>query len=137
MAAQVSVASEEEGIPQGLFPRTRRTLVSVDGVDTEVIAQLFEDCIFVAVSQLGKLGTVITVPAERANDGSRRYEPRVLLGRRDDPLLLLYARQIAEQVSKEAVEDRTLMVTIALSTEGRAPAIFQAVINAVIELRVW
>lgn len=140
MAAHVAVDGlrTSSDIAEGaVFPRTRRKTVSVDGIDTEVVTQLFEDCVFVMVTQLGKLGTIISVPPERANDGSHRFEPRVLLGRRDDPLLLLYARQIAEQVSKEAVEDRTVMAAIALKPDGRAPAIFQAVINAVLELRVW
>jgi hypothetical protein len=36
--------------------------------------------------------------AEEVSEGKKSYDVKVLMGRRDDPLLVLYARQLIEHV---------------------------------------
>ena len=40
----------------------------------------------------------LLVSIEDAGMGGKSYDVTVLLGRRDDPLLVVYARQLAEQM---------------------------------------
>ncbi|CAM9494949.1 unnamed protein product [Choristocarpus tenellus] len=56
-----------------------------------------------------------------------------LLGKRDDPLLTLYARQLLEQMKS----DKPLLLAICLKDEGRDSGTFQAVINEVLRLGGW
>eukprot|EP00904_Undaria_pinnatifida_P011985 jgi/Undpi1/7917/HiC_scaffold_24.g10389.m1 len=65
--------------------------------------------------------------------GGRRYSVQVLLGKRDDPLLSLYARQLLEQMKS----DKPLLLAICLKEEGRDTGTFQEVINRVLSLGGW
>ena len=74
---------------------------------------------------------------------------RVLLGRRDDALLAVYARQLIERIDARGASaaptgaggageaGRPLLLALALSDDGRDSSTFQAVVNLVLELRVW
>ena len=67
--------------------------------------------------------------------GRRRFDVSVLVGRRDDALLVLYARQLIEQISKTS--EKPLLLAISLSPEGRESSTFQAIVNVVLKLRCW
>ena len=74
---------------------------------------------------------------------------RVLLGRRDDALLAVYARQLIERIDARGASaaptgaggageaGHPLLLALALSDDGRDSSTFQAVVNLVLELRVW
>jgi proteasome assembly chaperone 3 len=53
------------------------------------------------------------------------FDVNVLLGRRDDPLLLIYARQLVEAISKSS--SRPLLLSISL--RERDPATFEKVME--------
>ena len=63
------------------------------------------------------------------------FDIQTLLGRRDDPVLHVYARQLIERIS--ASSEKPLLLAIALKEDGRGPAFFQDIVNKVIELRTW
>uniref|UniRef100_A0A7S1TQ84 Proteasome assembly chaperone 3 n=1 Tax=Phaeomonas parva TaxID=124430 RepID=A0A7S1TQ84_9STRA len=120
-----------------VMPQTRRKVVDIGGIETEIVVQGFQDAIFVVITQLKKLGTLIMTHIERGRTGKCLFDARVLLGKRDDPLLVLYARQIAEQISTRTTYDRNVVLSIALKEDGRGPAAFQETINHVLDLPVW
>ena len=68
--------------------------------------------------------------------GEKRYDISTLVGRRDDPLLTLYARQLIEQIARTGC-DKPLLLAISLKDEGRESSTFQAIINIVVKLRCW
>lgn len=57
------------------------------------------------------------------------------MGKRDDPLLHIYARQIVERMS--ATTDKPLLLSISLRPEGRSAELFQAVLNKLYEVNTW
>mmetsp|Transcript_3352 Transcript_3352/g.13393 ORF Transcript_3352/g.13393 Transcript_3352/m.13393 type:complete len:127 (-) Transcript_3352:756-1136(-) len=120
-----------------VVPKTRRNVVTVGEIPTEIVVQGFEDTIFVVITQMKKLGSMILSVPERVGTDSCLFESQVLFGRRDDPLLVLYARQLAEEISKQTTFDRKLLVCIALRDEGRTPQAFQEIINEVLSLSIW
>ena len=70
------------------LPVTQQRAALINGTHTEVVVSSFADRVVVVVSQLGKPGTLLNATAEESAEfGGRRYEVKVLLGRRDDPLL--------------------------------------------------
>jgi proteasome assembly chaperone 3 len=52
-----------------------------------------------------------------SGNGDKRYDVRVIFGRRDDPLLLVYARQLIEQISMAS--DLPLLLSISLTVRDR------------------
>ena len=73
--------------------------------------------------------------AETGQEGGKYYVMNTLLGRRDDPLLNVYARQIIENIS--AVSDLPLLLCICLDEKGRSTKIFQDVLNQLYSVRTW
>jgi hypothetical protein len=60
-------ASSSQASPQAPIP-TRRTTVMIDDVETQVVAQAFEDRVLVIVTQVGKVGQLVR-PLRRTGTG--------------------------------------------------------------------
>ena len=69
------------------------------------------------------------------SDSRKLYHCQVLFGRRDDPLLVLYARQIIEKIS--LVSEKPLLLAIALKESGRDTTTFQTIINELFQIATW
>jgi hypothetical protein len=59
----------------------------------------------------------------------------VVQGKRDDPLLTVYARQLVEKIA--TISSKPLLLSIALSNESRGPEHFQQILNKVLEIGTW
>jgi len=114
--------------PPHAFPHTSK-------VRTEVIVQSFADRHVVVVTQLRKLGTIMTAEAVDGLEGRRSYEIHTLLGRRDDALLDVYARQLIEKIALTSA--KPLLLTIALTEDGRGVDVFNDVLNTVLQIATW
>ena len=85
-------------------PRSLPTMISktcdINGFDTVLLVQLFSDRIWLSVSQYGgKIGTLLQCSIDESIiDGSTTFEISTLLGKRDDTLLEVYIRQLAERI---------------------------------------
>jgi proteasome assembly chaperone 3 len=88
--------------------------------------------VFISVTQIEKFGTFLRAYFEDVADSSKIYHIETILGRRDDPLLTIYARQIIERLAK--VSRKQLLLSISLREEGRSPQIFQAVIDQLFDV---
>lgn len=71
--------------------------MAINGIHTDVVVQAFTDRIFVTITQLNKIGSLLYATSEDDSSGGKSFDVQVLMGRRDDPLLVLYARQLIEQ----------------------------------------
>ncbi|CAM9149736.1 unnamed protein product [Ascophyllum nodosum] len=120
-------------------PRARQNAWVMNGVRTEVVVIPYVDRTFVIVTQMKKLGNLLLATSDGSGGGlaegsrGRRYRVQVLLGKRDDPLLSLYARQLLEQMKS----DKPLLLAVCLKEEGRDTGTFQEVINQVMSLGGW
>jgi proteasome assembly chaperone 3 len=118
------------------IPLVKQVEISLEGVDTHVSVQSFADTNVVLVSQLGRLGTIKHAEVIEGPEGRRTYEVRTLMGKRDDPLLDVYARQIVEKITEATSSTKPLLLTVALKKEGRSAAIFESVVNKILEMCV-
>ena len=110
--------------------------MSADGrVCTEIICTSFNDRHFVVISQMKKMGTLINAWTEKKADGGKSFDMVTVLGRRDDPLLNVYARQLIEKIS--LASDLPLLLAIALVPEGRDVETFQCVLNTIANKNSW
>ncbi|VVC33391.1 Proteasome assembly chaperone 3 [Cinara cedri] len=62
----------------------KNTAALLDGVNTEFIVSIFEDTIFIVITQNSKLGTLYLFKPECSKD--QEYDLQVLFGREDDNL---------------------------------------------------
>jgi len=106
---------------------SRSTEVKVD-----VITQIFADRVVVVVSQTRKLGTMVSAECSTSPEGHKTFEIKTLLGKREDSLLDVYARQIIERIASTST--KPLLLCIALKEEGRDVKIFEGTLNKIIEL---
>eukprot|EP00244_Chara_vulgaris_P003311 TRINITY_DN15964_c0_g2_i4.p1 TRINITY_DN15964_c0_g2~~TRINITY_DN15964_c0_g2_i4.p1 ORF type:complete len:118 (+),score=20.06 TRINITY_DN15964_c0_g2_i4:129-482(+) len=84
----------------GQFPVvTKRAVGVIEGQETTVLLSGYEDRIMVMVSQIGKLGTILFAKQEEIYDGPKAFQVDTILGKRDEPLLTVCARQLIEKMS--------------------------------------
>ena len=72
--------------------------------------------------------------AKVGHDGELSFSLDVLLGKRDEPLLLIYARQVLERM-RAAGNAKPLLLAISLKDDS--PECFRAVMEMVVSARVW
>jgi proteasome assembly chaperone 3 len=114
-----------------LPPKEKKIEVELDGIKTEILCSSFSNRIVVFITQINKVGTVITAWSEPKSDGGKIYQTSVMLGKRDDPLLTIYARQLIEKISINS--SKPLLLGISLKEEGRSKDQFQFIINSALE----
>lgn len=89
---------EQLGAPMGKKVAPAQVLAAlICGQHTDFVISLYSDNAFVAITQVGKLGTVIQVREEGTLESSS-YSQQVLLGQRESNLITTYAAQIARFV---------------------------------------
>jgi len=120
-----------------LFPASKSAKVSsANGVTTSITCSSYEDRHFIVITQTGKFGSLLTAWAEDRIDGlSKTYESHVLIGKRDDELLNVFAKQIMQHIAARST--KPLLLSIALDEAGRDSATFKSIIDAVIANAVW
>eukprot|EP00128_Syssomonas_multiformis_P015220 Colp12_sorted_trinity150504_noHs@30006 len=81
---------------------TKQFVKTINGVDTEFVLNAFQDRIFILVTQCNKMGTLLSAAKDMNMEvGSEpTYTIRVLLGKRDDSFIEVFARQIVEAMTK-------------------------------------
>ena len=132
------------------FPTTVQQSCLVNDIQTDLVVQIFSDRTLILISQLnGKIGTYITTTVEQSIiDNSTTFNITSLLGRRDDPLMEIYARQLAERIhklhngsSRDVMDGMTLppiLLGIALSKESKAREkdVFHTILDLVLQMYV-
>ena len=108
---------------------------------TSITTHSFSDRILVTVGQSSpllppKIGTlVLTTFSQSTNNNQKSFDSQILLGRRDDPLLEIYGRQLLEKFSTTDTKGRKeLLLGINLREDNRDSETFQEVCNNVLEM---
>lgn len=113
-----------------------QTDVSVGESTITIICSTYADRHFVVITQMDKIGTLISGRPVVGIDGAVHYEVNTLFGKRDDQLLHVYCRQIIEQIHKSG-SSMPVLLAISLREEGRGVECFQAVLNSIREISTW
>lgn len=132
------ITSAETDGKSGFPLQNHASFMNSVGIKTDIICTSYADYHMVVITQLRKFGTVIHAWVDRHSDLSgSTYEMSVLLGKREDTLLMVYARQIIQRISRYS--DKPLMLAISLreGEEGRDADTFSAVLNKLFEISTW
>lgn len=110
----------------------------VCGRPTDFLLTAYADRLLVVITQLGCLGTVLHAEKETVLGGGSTYRVDTLLGRRDEPLMELCARQLAERLH-DAGSARPLLLCLAPDhgTSTHEQAFVHEVVAAVMQHPVW
>jgi len=123
-----------------LFPPQNKTShTNHAGVTTDILCTTYSDYHFVTITQLKKFGTIIHAWADRHLDGSSgvTYEMNVLLGKREDTLLMVYARQIMQRIGTSSAKPLILAIALREGEEGRDADTFAQVLNSLFAISTW
>ncbi|XP_064607289.1 proteasome assembly chaperone 3-like [Liolophura sinensis] len=124
MAALSSVTS---------FPiKTKQVCVDVNGICTDIVCRDFEDRIFIVVTQLQKLGTLVHISKDVlvAEDTQLTFTTKTLLGK-DEPLIHVIARNIAVALNTS----KPIVLGLALRDTSRETT--KTIENIILENKVW
>ncbi|KAF1792445.1 Proteasome assembly chaperone 3 [Phytophthora cactorum] len=123
---------------------TKKDRKDINGVPTDIAVSIFADRVFVAVTQLGTFGTLVEAHQKDSISGKFQPDIHIRLGRRDDPLLLVYARQFLEHFGGGANLLRCvcdlgsvpigLPILAAIGLKDRSSGTFEVVMQSVKEL---
>ncbi|KAI8463093.1 MAG: hypothetical protein J3K34DRAFT_445302 [Monoraphidium minutum] len=106
--------------PPGFPVSVRAAVLDVGGAPIDVVVSKYEDGLFLVASQIGAFGTVMRAKPDATAEGrALTYSTAVLLGRRDEPLLALAARQLVE-AAVEAGNTRPLTLSLGLKEHSLA-----------------
>ncbi|KAG7382375.1 Proteasome assembly chaperone 3 [Phytophthora pseudosyringae] len=109
---------------------TKQDRKDINGVPTDIAVSIFADRVFIAVTQLGTFGTLVEAHQKDSISGKLQPDIHIRLGRRDDPLLLVYARQFLEHFGVPV----GLPILAAIGLKDRSSGTFEVVMQSVKEL---
>lgn len=105
---------------------------------TDLLVSVFQDRVQILISQIeGKIGTMLSVTHEFSQiDNSHTYHIQNLLGKRDDPLDSVYARQIMERIVNlgDGYYCPPLLVGINLIVGKSSPEDFRKIVDEVVDM---
>jgi len=118
----------------------------LDGVHTELIMTHFSDRVVVLITQLDKIAQLLTASADNmadvsaSSDGAAAaYTVNTLLGKRDDAMAALLARQLIADIVK-APKPAPLLLALGLkpiSDEDKAFAVMRTLMVVIRQHKVW
>ncbi|KAL3667050.1 hypothetical protein V7S43_007993 [Phytophthora oleae] len=115
---------------EAMVLHTKKDRKDINGVPTDIAVSLFADRVFIAVTQLGTFGTLVEAQQKDSISGKLQPDIHVRLGRRDDPLLLVYARQFLEHFGVPV----GLPILAAIGLKDRSSDAFEVIMQSVKEL---
>lgn len=119
------------------LPATNSTSLTVEGIETDIQCTSYSDRHFVIISQLGNFGTFVNAWCEESADGNTLFQTKVLLGKREEPILHIYARQIIEKIVNTSTSRKPLVLAISLHQDTQGAKAMQMILNALFEINTW
>ena len=114
---------------------SKRKTAVVCGVHTQVVCTAFSSHILVVVTQLGKVGTLVSLePSSVTSDISKPVlTTKVLLGK-DEPLVHVFAKNLVAFVSQEA-GNRAILLALAMKDKNMK--VVKALKEVIQACQVW
>ncbi|PNW73745.1 hypothetical protein CHLRE_13g571000v5 [Chlamydomonas reinhardtii] len=131
MEVEAAIAAHS---PPGFPVRNRIFARSINGVVTNFIWNLYLDHLFLIITQIGTVGTVISARQDSTFDGRTTFTTSVVLGKREDPGLELASRQLVEVIGAAG---HNKPITLCLGLKEASPALVKELVAAVREDNVW
>ncbi|CAH9088117.1 unnamed protein product [Cuscuta epithymum] len=107
---------------------------NISPLDFPVHHKQFSLDIQVIATQIGSMGTILHARKEEGMTTEPNFSVSVVLGKRDEVLLLACARQIIEHISSSG-SSRSLVLSLGLKDHSMST--LKSIVSTVKESRVW
>eukprot|EP00878_Enallax_costatus_P008537 GHUV01008925.1.p4 GENE.GHUV01008925.1~~GHUV01008925.1.p4 ORF type:complete len:132 (+),score=35.02 GHUV01008925.1:597-992(+) len=97
------MAALEWTIPAGFPVAVKTATVDIDGCATDIICSLYADAVVLIATQTGTAGTIIQAKQDSTFEGKTTFSTSILVGKRDEILLTVAARQLVEQANSNGL----------------------------------
>lgn len=112
----------------------RKTSLVIKGNKTDVIVCRYDDYFMVMVTQLGCVGTILHARKEEGILLDPTFSVAVIFGKRDEPLLVAFGRQLIEHIS---LCGSSMSLVLTLGLKDHSPGTLKEIITVVLENRLW
>ncbi|KAL5723690.1 hypothetical protein ACHQM5_007060 [Ranunculus cassubicifolius] len=117
------------------FPVPHNKLsLDIKGIKTAIVICSYDDHILVMASQIGSMGTILHARKEEGVSVDPTFSVSVILGKRDEPMLVASGRQLIEHISNSG-SSRPLILSLGLKDHSKET--LKGIVSTVIENRVW
>jgi len=117
------------------FPvKNKQIAAKIHGIHTEVIMSIYADHYFIVITQNNKLGSLLAASSEESS-----FSIRTLLGKPDEPLQTIYARQLIELISSTSTIPNPLLLAISLqpTTPQLEKSTFKVLLHIIDQNKIW
>ncbi|XP_030482959.2 uncharacterized protein LOC115699608 [Cannabis sativa] len=117
------------------FPVTNKNIsLEIKGNKTDVVICSYDDHFFVIATQIGTMGTILKARKDEGMLTQPTFDVSVIVGKRDEPMLVVCARQLIEQIS---LSGSTKSLILALGLKDHSVETVKGIVAAVVENRLW
>ncbi|KAJ8566983.1 hypothetical protein K7X08_019191 [Anisodus acutangulus] len=112
----------------------KKLSLDIKGNKTDIVICAYDDHFLVIATQIGSMGTILHARKEEGVSIHPTFSVSVLLGKRDEPMLVACARQIIEHISN-AGSSRSLVLSLGLRDHSLPTS--KGIVSAVTENCLW
>ncbi|OIS99831.1 uncharacterized protein LOC107813004 [Nicotiana tabacum] len=112
----------------------KKLALDIKGNKTDIVICAYDDHFLVIATQIGSMGTILHARKEEGVLIHPTFSVSVLLGKRDEPMLVACARQIIEHISSTG-SSRSLVLSLGLRDHS-LPTL-KGIVSAVTENCLW
>eukprot|EP00798_Chlamydomonas_sp_ICE-L_P021820 gene21820-28846_t len=123
-----------EGGSSGIPIRTKIYARNIGGLATDFSFSIYQNQVMLIVTQLGAVGTVMSVARDSSFDGGSTFTSQVMMGRRDEPMLPLCARRIGELANSQGCSKAMI---VCLGLKEASPAVLKEIEKVVAADNAW
>ncbi|OMO59159.1 Proteasome assembly chaperone 3, partial [Corchorus capsularis] len=104
------------------------------GNSTDIFICRYDDHFLVMATQIGTMGTILHARKEEGVSTEPTFSVSVILGKRDEPILLATARQLIEHISSSG---SSMPLVLSLGLKDHSAETLRGIVSAVTENRLW
>ncbi|GMI86807.1 hypothetical protein like AT5G14710 [Hibiscus trionum] len=108
--------------------------VEIKGNNTDLVICRYDDHFLVMATQIGTMGTILHARKEEGVTVEPTFNVSVILGKRDEPMLLAITRQLIENISSSG---SSMPLVLSLGLKDHSTETLKGIVSAVVENRLW
>nr|GMD56235.1 proteasome assembly chaperone 3 [Ipomoea batatas] len=125
----------DHNISSPVFPvRHKQFSLDIQGNKTDIVICSYDDHFLVIATQIGSMGTILHARKEEGMTTEPNFSVSVILGKRDEPMLVACARQLIEHISSSG-SSRPLV--LALGLKDHSVTTLKGIVSAVNKNCLW
>eukprot|EP01102_Stenamoeba_stenopodia_P016827 TRINITY_DN5922_c0_g1_i1.p1 TRINITY_DN5922_c0_g1~~TRINITY_DN5922_c0_g1_i1.p1 ORF type:complete len:149 (-),score=17.27 TRINITY_DN5922_c0_g1_i1:191-637(-) len=122
------------GNVRGGLPDAKQAATIIGGVHTEIVITPYDNLTFVIVTQLEKIGTVLSASMDDPTSDDPTFTITTLLGRSEDQFAQLLARQLVDNMAQSS--PKPLLLSVALKSNVTIADV-RLILKFILQNKTW